>query len=73
MSSHRSIGTSTSQGRKARLPKGSKWDQAISEAKEKIKELRYTIKVFSELRDAGEPWPGKRTTDRAASVESSAR
>ena len=34
------------------------WDQAINDAKSKIKQLQYTIKVFRELRDSGEPWPG---------------
>jgi hypothetical protein len=36
---------------------GSKWDEAVSDAKKKIKELRYSIRVFKARKKAGEPWP----------------
>ena len=39
----------------------SKWEDAISEAKEQIKTLKRSIRTFEELRDSGMPWPG--TTD----------
>ena len=37
--------------------KKSKWDEATSDAKEKIRGLRYSIRVFEERKKAGEPWP----------------
>jgi hypothetical protein len=51
----------TSQVEQTAPPDPSKWDQAITEARTKIKQLQYTIKVFRELRDSGAPWPEKRT------------
>lgn len=36
----------------------SKWNEAIDEAKERIKTLRRSIRTFEELRDSGMPWPG---------------
>jgi hypothetical protein len=55
MCSHSTVDMSISQDSKASLM----WNQAISEAKAKIKALRYTIKVYEERRDAGETWPGE--------------
>lgn len=52
---HITIDTSISQDKTS----PSKWDQAITEAKTKINQLQYTIKVFKELRDSGEPWPDR--------------
>ena len=37
------------------------WDQAIADAKEKIKKLQFSIKVFREHKKAGEPWPDSAT------------
>lgn len=44
------------------LPKKkiSGWSLAIADAKRKIKELQFTIKVYSERRKRGEVWPGER-------------
>ncbi len=51
----------TSQGKNARKPKNiSKWDEAISDAQEKINRLKFTIKVYSERRARGDQWPGER-------------
>ena len=36
----------------------SKWDEAIGDAEEKIRKLRWTIRVYKERKIAGEPWPG---------------
>ena len=36
----------------------SRWDEAIGEAKKRIKDLKFTIKVYEERRDRNEPWPG---------------
>jgi hypothetical protein len=58
MYSHTIVGTSNSQLEKAPHSETCMWNQAITEAKMRIKQLRYTIKVYQELRDAGEPWPG---------------
>lgn len=53
---HTTTGTPTSQIEQTPLL-STEWNQAIREAKAKIKQLQYTIRVFKELRDAGEPWP----------------
>ena len=37
----------------------SEWDEAITEAKQKIKELKKSIKTFESLRDDGMKFPGK--------------
>lgn len=34
------------------------WDWAIRDAKERVKRLRESIRVFERMRDAGEPWRG---------------
>jgi hypothetical protein len=34
------------------------WDAAIADAKERIKRLKLSVKVFEQHRRAGEPWPG---------------
>jgi hypothetical protein len=36
------------------------WDQAISEAEDKIKKLRFTLRVYKQRRDRGDPWPGSK-------------
>jgi hypothetical protein len=36
--------------------KESAWDDAIRDAQERIKKLRYTIRVYRERKKAGEPW-----------------
>jgi len=55
--------TITSQGKNAsKRKKISKWDEAITDAKKMINKLRFTIKVYSERRDRGEPWPGEKRT-----------
>jgi hypothetical protein len=37
------------------------WDDAITEAKQKIRALRYTIRVYEARKRAGDPWPGSAT------------
>jgi hypothetical protein len=37
--------------------KKSKWDEAIFDAKQKIRGLRNSIRVFEARKKAGEPWP----------------
>jgi hypothetical protein len=34
-----------------------KWDEAISDAKRKIKALESTITIYRERKKAGDPWP----------------
>ena len=34
-----------------------KWDEAIADAKQKIKNLEYAIEVYRKMKSAGEPWP----------------
>jgi len=53
---------SVKQKAKRKTGKISGWDQAILDAKEKIRQLRYSIKVYSEQKKAGHPWPGESAT-----------
>ena len=41
------------------------WEDAIAHAKNRIKELRRSLKVFEENLKRGEPWPG----DKKAGTE----
>ena len=41
------------------------WDEAIQEAENQIRELRKAVKTFTKHRDAGEEWPGFKTTGTA--------
>lgn len=44
--------------RKLLSPGRTKWDEAISDAKQKIKALKVTIAVYRQRKKAGELWPG---------------
>lgn len=44
------------------------WDAAIQDAKQRIKELKASIKVFEQNRDAGSKWPGFDATQTKAAV-----
>jgi len=35
------------------------WQTAIQDANNRIKELRFSIRVFKEKLSAGEPWPAE--------------
>jgi hypothetical protein len=35
------------------------WDWAIRDAKQRIKRLRDSVRVFEKMRNAGEPWRGQ--------------
>ena len=37
-----------------------KWDEAIADAKEKIKRLRYSIAVYEQRKLVGDRWPDKK-------------
>ncbi len=39
----------------------SEWDRAIADAKERIKRLRYTIRIYRARKRAGDAWPGTAT------------
>ena len=41
------------------------WDQVILEARRRIRNLRFTIKVYQERKARGEPWPGTQTQGSA--------
>lgn len=46
---------------------GGEWNTAINLAKARIKRLKASIKLWTEMRDSGEKWPGfKKTTGSAA-------
>jgi hypothetical protein len=35
-----------------------KWDEAIADAKRKIRRLEYTIAVYKKMKRSGDQWPG---------------
>ncbi len=41
-----------------------KWDEAIADAKKKIKGLEFSIQIFRKRKRAGEPWPGESVLQR---------
>jgi hypothetical protein len=43
---------------KGKSAKRTKWDEAISDAKKKIKALQFTIAVYKQRKKEREPWPG---------------
>ncbi|HTZ75416.1 MAG TPA: hypothetical protein VMB47_15950 [Candidatus Aquilonibacter sp.] len=49
--------SSTSQAEN-KLQYRTKWDEAIADARRKIKSLNRTIAIFKERKRAGEIWPG---------------
>jgi hypothetical protein len=46
----------------------SKWDEAIFDARERIKALKQSIRTFEELRDSGMPWPETQVSGKSESV-----
>jgi hypothetical protein len=34
------------------------WNQAISEVEDRLKKLRFTLRIYKQKRDRGDPWPG---------------
>jgi hypothetical protein len=48
------------EGKKERVRDG--WDQAISDAKKRIKDLQFSISVFRHRKKAGDSWPGESAT-----------
>ena len=52
---NKSVSTKLSKTAKKDL---SKWEEAITEAKERIQTLKRSIHTLEELRDSGMPWPG---------------
>ena len=42
----------------------SKWDEAIQDASEKIKRLKFSIKVFEQKKMAGEEWAAEITPNK---------
>jgi hypothetical protein len=49
--------------RKKKQEENSEWDQAISDAQEKINALRFTVRVYKQRRDRGDPWPRTKSAD----------
>ena len=39
------------------------WDWAIKDARDRIKQMRASIRVFERMRDSGEPWRGSLSKD----------
>ena len=46
---------------KANRKAQSGWDVGIADAKKRIKELQFTIRVYTEHKKKGEPWPESAT------------
>ena len=42
---------------KLSVEKSEGWDSAIADAKERIRRLRFSIKIFEQHQKRGEPWP----------------
>lgn len=42
------------------------WDEMITEARERIAALEKAINLYTEKRNAGEPWPGQQSKGQAA-------
>jgi hypothetical protein len=42
----------------------SKWDEAIQDASEKIKRLKFSIKIFEQKKMAGEKWSTEVTSNK---------
>jgi len=56
------------RGKSENSKRNSGWDEAIRDAKRKIKGLESTIRVFRERKRAGEPWPGEGAGTGAKSI-----
>jgi hypothetical protein len=41
------------------------WDDAIADAKRRLKEIEFALKVFEQGKKSGEPWPGEGNVDVA--------
>jgi hypothetical protein len=54
------------------LQRDPEWDSAIAEAKEQIKRLKSSIKLWESMREKGEKWPGFEVSDGGSS-DASAR
>lgn len=46
-------------------PQFAEWDQAIADVRKRIKELQFTLSVFEQRKNAGEPWPGAESQAQA--------
>lgn len=46
-------GKSSSKG----IKKIASWDDAITDAKQRLKEIQFALSVFEERKRNGEPWP----------------
>jgi len=46
---------------KAKKPVENVWDQAIADARQRIADLKYSIRVFEKRRDRGDRWRGEKT------------
>jgi hypothetical protein len=42
------------------------WDAMIRDAKKRIEDLNFAIKVFERRKEAGEPWPGAQASNQTA-------
>jgi hypothetical protein len=38
------------------------WDAALAEARQRIEDLQFSVKVFEQKKAAGEPYPGQAAT-----------
>jgi hypothetical protein len=41
------------------------WDAMIRDAKKRIEDLEFSIKVFERKKETGEPWPGEAPREQA--------
>jgi hypothetical protein len=59
---------SRSQGKKEKASKNiSGWDEAIADAKQRLREIQFSLMVFRKRKAAGEPWIG--TQEKAGTAK----
>jgi hypothetical protein len=46
------------------------WDEAIRDARDRIKRMKQSIQTFERMRDEGEPWRGEQADQLAGPVRS---
>lgn len=61
----RQLSNKVKQNTKANADSALGWDSMIRDARKRIEDLNYSIKVFERRKAAGEPWPGAQLADRS--------
>lgn len=54
------------QGQNVSEQRIASWDDAIADAKRRLKDIEFALQVFEERKKNGEPWPGNEGLGDAA-------